>query len=119
MRNGLFTMKELVLIQNLLLHQIAIKNIALEVPISSNLCISFYRRLSEHHIGRWLEGHSFGNLLIPPIVLGSDDPGIFMTNIYIEYARLMNYLEQKGYNFVERINMIQEINRNSKYYAFS
>ena len=119
LRNGLFTMKELVLIQNLLLHQIAIKNIALEVPISSNLCISFYRRLSEHHIGRWLEGHSFGNLLIPPIVLGSDDPGIFMTNIYIEYARLMNYLEQKGYNFVERINMIQEINRNSKYYAFS
>lgn len=119
LRDGLFTMEELVMIQNLVLHKIAAKNIALEVPISSNLCISFYRRLEEHHIGRWLEGHSSGKLLIPPIVLGSDDPGIFMTNIYIEYARLMNYLEQKGYNFVERINMMQEINRNSKYYAFS
>lgn len=120
LQDGLFTMKELVMIQNLLLHQIAVNNIALEVPISSNLCISFYRKLGEHHIGRWLEGHSSdGNLLIPPVVIGSDDPGIFMTNIYIEYARLMNYLEQKGYNFVERINKIQEINRNSKYYTFT
>lgn len=118
-RDGLFTMKELMMIQNLMLHKIALKNIALEVPVSSNLCISFYRRLGEHHIGRWLEGHSSANLLIPPVVIGSDDPGIFMTNIYIEYARLMNYLEQKGYNFVERINKIQEIKRNSRYYAFS
>lgn len=115
---GLFSMEELSKIQNLVLHKLAIKNIALEVPISSNLCISFYRDLDEHHIGRWLEGHSEGNLLIPPLVLGSDDPGIFMTNIYIEYARLMTYLEQKGYNFVERINIIEEINRTSKYYAF-
>ena len=50
--------------------------------------------------------------------MGTDDPGIFMTNIYIEYARLMTYLENKGYNITERIEKVLQINRISNYYRF-
>lgn len=118
LHNGLFTAEELYQIQNLVLDYIAQKGIALEVPISSNLCISFYKNLDEHHLGRWIKGSSDHNLLIPAVVLGTDDPGIFMTNIYIEYARLMTYLEHKGYNISDRIEMILHSNRISNYYKF-
>ena len=46
LRPGLFTAEELRQIQNLILDYLAKKNIALEVPITSNLCISFYRKHS-------------------------------------------------------------------------
>ena len=116
---GLFTAEEFRQIQNLVLHHLAKKNIALEVPITSNLCISFYRNLNEHHIGRWIKGSSDHNLLIPAVVMGTDDPGIFMTNIYIEYARLMTYLENKGYSINERIEKVLQLNRISTFYRFS
>lgn len=118
LRDNIFNAEELRQIQNLVLNSLAKKNIALEVPITSNLCISFYRNLNEHHIGRWIKGRSEHNLLIPAIVMGTDDPGIFMTNIYIEYARLMTYLENKGYNINERIEKVLQINRISNYYRF-
>ena len=119
LRPGLFTAEEFRQIQNLVLHHLAKKNIALEVPITSNLCISFYRNLNEHHIGRWIKGSSDHNLLIPAVVMGTDDPGIFMTNIYIEYARLMTYLENKGYSINERIEKVLQLNRISTFYRFS
>ncbi len=119
LRPGLLTAEEFRQIQNLVLHHLAKKNIALEVPITSNLCISFYRNLNEHHIGRWIKGSSDHNLLIPAVVMGTDDPGIFMTNIYIEYARLMTYLENKGYSINERIEKVLQLNRISTFYSFS
>ena len=118
LRDNIFNAEELRQIQNLVLDSLAKKNIALEVPITSNLCISFYRNLNEHHIGRWIKGSSEHNLLIPAIVMGTDDPGIFMTNIYIEYARLMTYLKNKGYNITERIEKVLQLNRISNYYRF-
>ena len=47
-----------------------------------------------------------------------DDPGIFMTNIFIEYARIMKYLEEKGYNITERMHKIEELSQISQYYRF-
>lgn len=118
LRQSILNAEEFRQIQNLVLNHLAKKNIALEVPITSNLCISFYRNLNEHHIGRWIKGRSEHNLLIPAIVMGTDDPGIFMTNIYIEYARLMTYLETKGYNITERIEKVLQLNRMGIYYRF-
>lgn len=118
LRKGLFSAEELFQIQNLVLHNLAQRGIAIEVPITSNLSISFYHELSEHHIGRWLKGGSEKNLLIPPIVMGTDDPGIFMTNIYIEYARLMTYLKEKGYNATQQIEEVIKLNRMCNCYSF-
>ncbi len=117
-RNGIFTAEHLMHIQNLVLHRIAKKGIALEVLLTSNLAISFYRECKEHHLKRWLDDNSDGDLLIPPVVVGSDDPGIFMTNIYIEYSRISNYLEEHGYGFMERLNVLTGLIQTGKYYSF-
>lgn len=57
-------------------------------------------------------------MLMPPVVVGSDDPGIFMTNIYIEYARIATYLEFDGYGYVERKRILEDLIRNGEYYKF-
>lgn len=41
-----------------------------------------------------------------------------MTNIFIEYARIMKYLEEKGYNITERMHKIEELSQISQYYRF-
>ena len=92
---GIFSVEDFIHIQDLVLYKLARKGIALESPITSNLNISFYKELKEHHLERWLKGHSAdGKIPMPAVVIGSDDLGIFMTNIFIEYARIMKYLEE-------------------------
>lgn len=105
-------------LQNLVLHRIAKQGVALEVLFTSNIAISFYRESHEHHLGRWVEKTSEGNLLIPPVVVGTDDPGIFMTNIYTEYARIASYFENRGYVFSERLDMLKRFIYAGKYYRF-
>ena len=116
---GIFSVEDFIHIQDLVLYKLARKGIALESPITSNLNISFYKELKEHHLERWLKGHSSdGKIPMPAVVIGSDDLGIFMTNIFIEYARIMKYLEEKGYNITERMHKIEELSQISQYYRF-
>lgn len=116
---GIFSVEDFIHIQDLVLYKLARKGIALESPITSNLNISFYKELKEHHLERWLKGHSAdGKIPMPAVVIGSDDLGIFMTNIFIEYARIMKYLEEKGYNITERMHKIEELSQISQYYRF-
>lgn len=70
-------------------------------------------------IGKWLgDDLDEEGMLTPPIVVGSDDPGIFMTNIYIEYARIATYLEQKGYGYAERMHILEDLIKNGEYFKF-
>ena len=116
---GLFTAENLYHIQKLVLNKIAKKGIALEVLLTSNTAISFYRESTEHHLEKWLgDDIDEEGMLTPPIVVGSDDPGIFMTNIYIEYARIATYLEQKGYGYTERMHIIEDLIKNGEYFKF-
>ena len=52
-------------------------------------------------------------------MLGSDDPGIFMTNIYNEYARLYGYLGKLQYSSVERMTALKQIHEHSEIYQFA
>lgn len=116
---GLFTAENLYHLQKLVLNMIAKKGIALEVLLTSNTAISFYRESTEHHLEKWLgDDIDEEGMLTPPIVVGSDDPGIFMTNIYIEYARIATYLEQKGYGYMERMHIIEDLIKNGEYFKF-
>lgn len=116
---GLFTAENLYHLQKLVLNKIAKKGVALEVLLTSNTAISFYRESTEHHLEKWLDDDIDDNgMLTPPIVVGSDDPGIFMTNIYIEYARIAAYLEQKGYGYTERVHIIEDLIKNGEYFKF-
>lgn len=116
---GLFTAENLYHIQKLVLNKIAMKGVALEVLLTSNTAISFYRESKEHHLEKWLgDDLDEEGMLTPPIVVGSDDPGIFMTNIYIEYARIATYLEQKGYGYTERMHILEDLIKNGEYFKF-
>jgi len=116
---GLFTAENLYHIQKLVLNKIAMKGVALEVLLTSNTAISFYRENKEHHLEKWLgDDLDEDGMLTPSIVVGSDDPGIFMTNIYIEYARIATYLEQKGYGYTERMHILEDLIKNGEYFKF-
>lgn len=117
-RQSYFSTTHIEHLQNLVLDYIAHKDIAIEVPLSSNVAISFYNNANEHHLQRWMDDSSENDLLIPPIVVGTDDPGIFMTNIYIEYARISSYLESHGYGFNARVEAIKNMIKTSNYYCF-
>ena len=41
-----------------------------------------------------------------------------MTNIYIEYARIATYLEQKGYGYTERMHILEDLIKNGEYFKF-
>lgn len=119
-KDGIFTVESLCHIQSLVLDKIARKGIALETLLTSNKAISFYREIKEHHLERWLADSTSEDdgCLIPAVVIGCDDPGIFMTNIYIEYARIVTYLETKNYCYTERMHILRDLIANSEYYKF-
>lgn len=119
-----FTADELRILQDVLLAELYRKEIVLEVLPTSNVRISFYKNYKEHHIWRWLglekgkEGKE-GKAVAPPVVLGTDDTGIFSTNIYNEYCHIYHHLvhsHQQEYG--RAADVIQRIVENGKVYGF-
>lgn len=113
----LFSSKELESIQNIILSKMTKERIAIEALPSSNLRISYYNQLEEYHLKRWLH-QSSADILLPAVVLGTDDPGIFMTNIYNEYARVYLHLEECGFSTMDRMNILANLQRCSHIYKF-
>lgn len=109
---------QLHILQCIILEKMAKEGIVIEALPSSNLCISYYKYLNEYHLKRWLNTERQDTLL-PPIVLGTDDPGIFMTNIYNEYARTYLHLETQGRSSSNRIKKITDLHRDSQTYNFN
>ncbi len=109
-------------LQNLLLKLLHDKEIVLEVLPTSNLRISFYNEYSDHHLWRWLNlnGDNNNEKNMPSIVIGTDDPGIFATNIYNEYCHIYNQLVTK-FNKAphEAMTIIKQLDENAKVYAFN
>lgn len=76
-------------LQGVLLDYIVKQGIVIETLPSSNMRIGIYNSYEELHVKDWLIDHPALR-----IVVGSDDPGIFATNIYNEYAHIYNVLER-------------------------
>lgn len=115
--DGIISIENLSVVQNIILERMALKGIVIEALPSSNLNISYYRHLNEYHLEKWLDTEQ-KSVLLPPIVLGTDDPGIFMTNIYNEYAQAYLHLETQGRSSSNRIKKIEDIFRDSQTYNF-
>jgi len=105
------------IIQLLILEYLAKKEIVIEALPTSNLCISHYQHLKEYHLEKWLEVDEEKRLL-PSVVLGSDDPGIFMTNIYNEYALVYMHLETCNCSASRKMEKILNLHSNSNIYKF-
>lgn len=101
-------------LQNEVLKFLKRREIAIEVMPSSNTRISFYNKYEEHHIFKWLDKKD-----IPDLVIATDDPGIFNTNIQNEYLHLYNVLSNRHEKSDEYIyNLFKTLNNNAKKYSF-
>jgi len=94
------------------------KDIAIESMITSNVRISYYDTYEQHHIYRWLFPEGVEEGIIPPIVLASDDPGLFNNNLRIEFSHLYEILKKKGKKDSEIQNKIAELQSNAKKFVF-
>lgn len=112
-------MKEL---QRAVLSILRARRIAIETLPSANVRISTYEHYNEHHALRWLgEGKSPLKEGVK-VVVGSDNQGIFATNLRIEYAHLLRAMETEqemgeGNNQIP-IENIERMIRNGKIYRF-
>ena len=113
-----FNANELTLLQKSMLAFMHKREIVIEALPTSNLRIGYHRNLKSYQLFNWHKWKLDGNS-IPPIVLGTDDPGIFQTNIYNEYAMIYCYLVyEKGLTRSDVIKFMQDIHDASRVYAF-
>lgn len=114
----IFDAEVITMLQKRVLRYMHQKEIIIETLPTSNLRIGFYQDFSTSHIWNWLKWKSEGSP-IPPIVIGTDDAGIFATNIYNEYACLYCYLVQrKGLCHKDAMALLREFNENAAIYHF-
>lgn len=90
-----FSPEELVLFQQEILKRLKEKNIAIETTPTSNVTIGHHHTFKTYHLLTWLKWKQQG-VAIPEIVLGSDEPGVFSTNIANEYANVLDLLQMDG-----------------------
>ena len=56
---------------------------------------------------------------MPPIIIGTDDPGIFATNIFNEYANIYcNLLYTHKFSHNDAMCIIEKLERNAQVYRF-
>ena len=103
-----------------MLKRLADGRVAIETLPSSNVRISFYRHYREHHLFRWLglSGEPFE--VMPDVCVGSDDTGIFATNLQNEYALLFETL-CRDFRLTPRdaTAKLEQLNRNGFAHRFA
>lgn len=114
-----FSVDELKLLQKAMLSYLQEKEIVIETIPTSNMRIGCHQSFATYQLLQWYQWWKDG-VPLPPIVLGTDDPGIFSINFYNEYALIFCYLvyERK----MERndvMNFIDVLYKNSEVYKFS
>ncbi|MCW3084047.1 MAG: hypothetical protein JWP12_1413 [Bacteroidetes bacterium] len=117
--NEIFGAKALTILQLKLLEFIASKSIVIETLPTSNVRISHYKDYSEYHLFEWKKWKDM-NKKIPDIVVGSDDTGIFATNIFNEYIHIYSQLVSgsKQITSTEAVKYLKELNDNGGDFQF-
>ncbi len=114
----IYSMAELETLQQLVLHFMHDKEIVIETLPTSNVRIGHHRDFATHQLWNWLRWKKEGKA-IPPIVVGTDDPGIFATNIYNEYANLYCHMVHgMKYSHTEAMEILKKFNHNGYVYRF-
>lgn len=117
---GVFNVLQLEILQLELLKFLEFRKIVIETLPTSNVRISHYKHYSDHHLWNWKKWKE-EKKLIPPIVVGSDDTGIFATSIFNEYAHIYCHLVSKegGKSPADAMTFIDELCENSRKYKFT
>ena len=108
-------------LQQTIQKQIVKKEIVVETLLTSNVRISQYDDHFQHHIVRWLmiNGYKKEGDTTMNICMGSDDPGIFVTDIKNEYYHLYNILRKANLTPKEAIEHIHRLNETGRIYSFT
>ncbi|MGM1429997.1 hypothetical protein ACS126_12125 [Sphingobacterium lactis] len=107
------------LIQKAMLKYMNENEIVIETLPTSNVRIGIHKDFSTYHLSNWIKWEKEG-FSIPPIVIGTDDAGIFATNIYNEYASVyLMLIQHHNFSHSEAIEVISKINENSVVYRFT
>jgi hypothetical protein len=94
------------------------KEIVIETLPTSNVRIGHHHDFDSYHLWRWTEWEKEGKS-IPPIVVGTDDAGIFATNIFNEYANIYSHLTcQSQMTHNEAMALIERLDKNGRIYKF-
>lgn len=110
--------KQLTAMQLLLLKEMHKREIVIETLPTSNVVVGNHHDYSTYHLYNWYLWKKERKPL-PPIVVGTDDIGIFATNIYNEFCNIYcHFLYKKNMNSDEIIDFLKELNTNARYYAF-
>lgn len=105
-------------LQKLVLRYMHEKEIVIEMLPTSNVLISHHHDFSTYHFSNWLKWQKDGYPM-PAIILGTDDPGIFATNIYNEYCNIFCHLVYHDkMNSYDALKALEQIDYNSRIYAF-
>lgn len=114
-----YSAADLELLQLLILEFLHEKEIVIETLPTSNVRIGHHSNFDTYHLWNWLRWEKKGKA-IPPIVVGTDDAGIFATNIYNEYANI--YCNLVTFNKVshnEAMRFIENLDKNGRIYKFT
>ncbi|MDF2862118.1 MAG: hypothetical protein K0S02_2390 [Achromobacter mucicolens] len=112
--------KSYVQLQQALMWQVAKRGVLIETLPSSNVRISQYHHIDEHHCLRWMRipGHIEEGDPEIMICLGSDDPGIFAADIETEFYLLYTSLRKKGLSDSMALERLSVLNERGRVYRF-
>lgn len=110
----------LVYLQQQVQHLLNERNVVIETLPVSNLRISQYRDIRDHHLLRWLrvKGCGFEGDEKMTVCMGSDDPGIFVSDLKNEFYHVFANLLQAGLSPSECMEYIRQLNDAGRIYAF-
>ena len=114
----IFSSSDIEELQLMLLRYLNEKEIIIETLPTSNVRIGHHHTYDTYHLWNWIKWENEGNP-IPPIVVGTDDPGIFATNIYNEYSNIyckLVYVHHMSRN--QAMNVIEKLEKNAQIYRF-
>ena len=109
---GLLTAHQLHLIQKEMLQLLHERGIVIETLPTSNVRIGHYEHYHQYHLKNWQQWRNMAGYQLPDIVVGTDDTGIFATNIFNEYAHLFCVL-RKDLGDAAALAFIQSLQQNA------
>lgn len=112
------SLEQMNLVQKELLKFMHEREIIIETLPTSNLRIGWHDNFDTYQLFNWYKWEKKG-YPIPPIVLGTDDPGIFQTNIFNEFALIFCYMVyDMKISRNEAMDFIYKLIQNSELYIF-
>ena len=107
-------------LQQALMRQVAKQCVLIETLPSSNVRISQYHHIGEHHSLRWMRVPGYIENGDPEIMvcLGSDDPGIFAADLETEFYLLYVTLREAGLCDSDALSRLSILNERGRVYRF-